>query len=92
MGNVSHAVPSIHPAVKAAPEEVAIHTPAFADHARSADGDAAVIDGAKMLAMTAVDCWLDGTTLHAARAEFDARRAAATCATTPPAATENPLP
>ncbi len=70
MGNVSYSVPSIHPMIKAAPDDVAIHTPAFAEHARGPSGDAAVIDGAKALAMTALDCWLDDAVLPAARAEF----------------------
>jgi metal-dependent amidase/aminoacylase/carboxypeptidase family protein len=59
MGNVSQVVPSIHPMIQAAPEGVSIHTPEFADHARSAMGDRAVIDGAKLLALTALDLWLD---------------------------------
>jgi metal-dependent amidase/aminoacylase/carboxypeptidase family protein len=60
MGNVSHVVPSIHPMVQVAPRNVAIHTPGFADHARGQGGDRAVIDGAKMLAFTVVDLWIDG--------------------------------
>ena len=70
MGNVSYVVPSIHPMIKVAPEDVAIHTPAFAEYARGPEGDSAVIDGAKALAMTAVDCWLDDAVLPAMRAEF----------------------
>ncbi len=70
MGNVSYAVPSIHPMIKVAPDDVPIHTPAFAEHARGPSGDVAVIDGAKALAMTAVDCWLDDAVLPAVRAEF----------------------
>lgn len=59
MGNVSHLVPSIHPMIKVAPSDVSIHTPAFAEHAASADGDRAVLDGAKILAMTVADVWRD---------------------------------
>jgi amidohydrolase len=59
MGNVSQIVPSIHPMIQAAPAGVAIHTAAFAEHARSAMGDQAVIDGAKLLALTALDLWID---------------------------------
>jgi amidohydrolase len=59
MGNVSHVVPSIHPMVQAAPRGVAIHTAAFAEHARAPIGDRAVIDGAKILALTMLDLWLD---------------------------------
>lgn len=59
MGNVSHLVPSIHPLVAVAPAGVSIHTPEFAAHARGPEGDRAVIDGAKALASTIIDCWLD---------------------------------
>ena len=70
MGNVSYVVPSIHPMIKVAPDDVAIHTPHFAEYARGPSGDAAVIDGAKALAMTALDCWLDDAVLPAMQAEF----------------------
>ena len=59
MGNVSYVVPSIHPMIQAAPHGVAIHTPELAVHARSEMGDRAVIDGAKVLALTAIDLWSD---------------------------------
>ena len=59
MGNVSHLVPSIHPMIKVAPAGCAIHTREFAEHARSAAADRAVIDGAKAMAMTVVDLWTD---------------------------------
>jgi metal-dependent amidase/aminoacylase/carboxypeptidase family protein len=59
MGNVSHLVPAIHPMVQAAPAGVAIHTTEFAVHARAAIGDRAVIDGAKSMALTLLDLWLD---------------------------------
>ena len=72
MGNVSYAVPSIHPMIKVAPDDVAIHTPVFAEYARGPEGDSAVIDGAKVLAMTALDCWLDDSVMAAARAAFAA--------------------
>ena len=59
MGNVSHVVPSIHPLVAVAPPGVSIHTPEFAGYAGGPEGDRAVIDGAKALAATVIDCWLD---------------------------------
>ena len=58
MGNVSQVVPSIHPMLAVAPAGVSIHTPEFADHARSAAGDRAVLDGARSMALTVVDTWL----------------------------------
>jgi amidohydrolase len=57
MGNVSQRIPSIHPMIAVAPRGVAIHTPEFAEHARGARGDRAVLDGAVLLAATAVDRW-----------------------------------
>lgn len=68
MGNVSHVVPSIHPVIAVAPPGVSIHSQAFADHARSPAGDAAVVLGAKAMAMTVADLWADRTHLDAARA------------------------
>jgi len=69
MGNVSYLVPSIHPMIQVAPRGVPIHTPEFAVHAASPAGDRAVIDGAKALAMTAVDLW-HGPLLEEARRAF----------------------
>jgi amidohydrolase len=71
MGNVSYVVPSIHPMIQAAPPGVPIHTPAFADYAGGAEGDRAVIDGAKALAWTVADLWLDPDLRQAAREEWE---------------------
>ncbi len=70
MGNVSYAVPSIHPMIKVAPSEVAIHSPEFADYACSHSGDQAVLDGAKIMAMTIADLWMDANTLTQAQDEL----------------------
>ena len=70
MGNVSYVVPSIHPMIKVAPAHLSIHTPEFAEYTASADGDAAVIDGAKALAMTVADLWLQPELLAQAKDEF----------------------
>jgi amidohydrolase len=59
MGNVSYSVPAIHPMIQVAPPGVPIHTPAFAGFAGGPEGDRAVIDGAKALAWTVADLWLD---------------------------------
>src|SRR5205807_8430676 len=67
MGNVSYLVPSIHPVVKVSPADVAIHTADFAGWAAAPEGDRAVIDGAKALAMTVADLWLRPDQLEAAR-------------------------
>lgn len=71
MGNVSYVVPSIHPMIRVAPPGVPIHTPEFASHAGGAAGDQAVIDGAKAMAWTVADLWLDEGLLAAARAEWE---------------------
>ena len=73
MGNVSYLVPSIHPMIKVAADGVAIHTVEFAEWARSPDGDKAVLDGAKSMAMTIVDLWTSADLRDAATAAF-ARR------------------
>ena len=74
MGNVSYAVPSIHPIIKVAPGNVAIHTPEFAGHAKSESGDKAVLDGAKIMAMTVADLWMDPNALDRAADELAAAR------------------
>jgi amidohydrolase len=70
MGNVSHVVPSIHPMIQVAPNGTPIHTVDFAEWARREQGDRAVIDGAKAMAMTAIDLWTDAELLAAVRADF----------------------
>ena len=57
LGNVSHVVPSIHPMVKVAPKGTAIHTVDFEKCAKSEEGDKGLLDSAKSLAMTVLDCW-----------------------------------
>ena len=70
MGTVSYLVPSIHPMIRVAPPGTAIHTVAFAEHAAGPAGDAAVLDGAKAMAMTVIDAWCRPEVLDAARAAF----------------------
>ena len=55
MGNVSHVAPSIHPTVAIAERGIAIHTACFAHCAASETGEQATLDGAKAMAMTAID-------------------------------------
>ncbi|MEP7048655.1 MAG: M20 family metallopeptidase [Ilumatobacteraceae bacterium] len=75
MGNISYLVPSIHPMIKVAGDGVAIHTLEFAEWAGSPDGDKAVLDGAKVMAMTIVDLWTSDDLREAARTAFDGRPA-----------------
>jgi len=72
MGNVSHRLPSIHPMIAAAPIGCSIHNPEFAEHAGSPSGTAAALDGAKALAMTALDFLLDADLRKRTREDFEA--------------------
>jgi metal-dependent amidase/aminoacylase/carboxypeptidase family protein len=71
MGNVSHVVPSIHPMIAVADPGVPIHTPEFALAAASPAGDRAVVDGAKAMAMTAIDLWASPDALEAVQRAFE---------------------
>ncbi|MET1041090.1 MAG: M20 family metallopeptidase [Acidimicrobiales bacterium] len=71
MGNVSYVVPSLHPMLAVAPPGISIHTPEFTAFARGEEGDRAVLDGARAMAMTVVDLWLDPSRVEAAKASFD---------------------
>ena len=68
---ISYLVPSIHPMIKVSPGDVAIHTRDFAGWAVKPEGDQAVLDGAKAMAMTVTDLWLRPDALDAARRAFD---------------------
>jgi amidohydrolase len=70
MGNVSHLVPSIHPMIKTAPSGTAIHTSEFATYAVSGEADRAIIDGAKAMALTALEFWTNETLRSEIRKEF----------------------
>lgn len=75
MGNISHLVPSIHPMIASAPSGTAIHTTAFERESRTQLADQAVIDGAKIMAMTAIDYWTSPAQRAAISAEFAATNA-----------------
>ena len=70
MGNVSHLVPSIHPMIAVSPPDVPLHSAEFARWAASEEGDRAVLDGAKAMAMTVLDLWLSGGAVEEVRAAF----------------------
>jgi len=55
MGNVSQVVPSLHPYIETVPPEVGGHTIEFRETCVSPSGKKAMLDGAKAMAMTAVD-------------------------------------
>jgi amidohydrolase len=70
MGNVSHLVPSIHPMIAVSPPDVPLHSDEFARWAVSEEGDRAVLDGAKAMAMTVMDLWLTEGRVEEVRAAF----------------------
>ncbi|MAG04033.1 MAG: amidohydrolase [Acidimicrobiaceae bacterium] len=72
LGNVSYAVPAIHPMIKTAPTGTAIHTNDFAAAAVSGEADQAILHGARSMALTVVDCWVDKGVLEAASSELAA--------------------
>jgi amidohydrolase len=76
MGNVSYRVPSIHPVLAASPVDVTIHNAEFEKWANSEMGDAAALDGAKALAMTALDFLSDPDLRERARGVFEAQQPA----------------
>lgn len=63
MGNVSKVVPSLHAMVAIAPRDTLLHTPEFAKAAVSPAAHQGLVDGAKALAMTALDLLMDPETL-----------------------------
>jgi amidohydrolase len=71
MGNVSHALPSIHPMIGLASLPAVNHQPEFAAHCITPPADRALMDGALALAWTAIDMAMDdaiAARLRAARA------------------------
>lgn len=70
MGNISYAMPAIHPMIAIAPEGVSIHSVEFAGYARGEQGDRGVVDGAKAMAMTILDLWMDPDALAAVKRTF----------------------
>jgi len=75
MGNVSKLVPSIHPMIAVAPPHVPLHSVEFARYAASEAGARATVDGAKGLAMTAIDVLFDPALRRRMKEEFDLRQA-----------------
>ena len=77
MGDVSHAVPSIHPWIAICDkDETTCHQRAFALCAASERGQASMIAAAKAMALTAADLVIDPAFLGAVKAEFAGRRGA----------------
>jgi len=69
-GNVSQAIPTIHPYIRTSPDGVPGHSREFAEHQVSPLARAGMVAAAKALAMTAVDLLADPARLAAAKADF----------------------
>ena len=74
MGNVSQVVPAIHPFVKIGDRSLTPHTREFLEAACTEPAQQGMLDGAKMLAMTAIDLLTDPELMRRVREEFDASR------------------
>ena len=70
VGNVSQLVPTIHPWVAIAPDDVLIHSPRFAQAAASEAGLRHILDAAKAMAMTVVDILANQETAARIQEEF----------------------
>lgn len=71
-GNVSYRIPGIHPLLKTADSEVALHTREFAAAAITPDAEEAARDGAYGLACTALDFLTDDALAAEVVEEFEA--------------------
>ncbi len=69
-GNVSQALPTIHPYIRIAPDGIPGHSRAFAEWARSPMARAGMVAGAKALALTALDLLASPEALQKAKADF----------------------
>jgi amidohydrolase len=70
-GNVSQALPTIHPYIRISPDGVPGHSREFAEWARSPMARAGIVAGAKALALTALDLVGSSDTLAAAKRDFE---------------------
>jgi amidohydrolase len=69
-GNVSQAIPTIHPYIRISPDGIPGHSREFADWARSPLARAGMVAGAKALALTAVDLLVSPAALAKAKDDF----------------------
>ncbi|WP_152348293.1 amidohydrolase [Brevibacterium sp. CFH 10365] len=69
-GNVSYRIPGIHPLIKTADAEVALHTRDFAAAAKTPAAESAALDAAYGLACTAVDFLVDDALAAEVAEEF----------------------
>jgi metal-dependent amidase/aminoacylase/carboxypeptidase family protein len=76
MGNVSHVCPSIHPFVRICPPEMASHTREFGEASVSPEGERALLDSVKAMAMSAADLLSRPELVREVRQAFDEFRQA----------------
>jgi amidohydrolase len=69
-GNVSQALPTIHPYIRISPDGIPGHSREFAEWAKSPLARAGMVAGAKALALTALDLLARPDELDKAKAEF----------------------
>jgi amidohydrolase len=73
MGNVSQKVPSIHPFLAIAPHGIAPHTNEFREAAFSDEGQTAMLNAARAMALTALELIVNPEALATAKREFAAK-------------------
>jgi amidohydrolase len=73
-GNISQAVPTIHPYIKIGPDTLIGHTVEFREAAKSERGDEALILGAKGLALTGLRLLTDEALINDIKEEFQNRK------------------
>jgi amidohydrolase len=71
MGNVTHIMPGMHPAIAISPPDVPIHTVEFRECAKSEAGHKGLMDAAKAMAMTGIDILVDADLRERMKAEFN---------------------
>jgi amidohydrolase len=71
MGAVSQVVPAIHPHFKVTSANAELHSKDFEAAAGTEEAQDSMLQGAKVLAMTAIDIWTDPDLLRRAREEFE---------------------
>ncbi|MED2973881.1 M20 family metallopeptidase [Fictibacillus sp. B-59209] len=74
-GNISQAVPTIHPYLQIGPDHIVGHTDEFREAAKSEQGDQALILGAKALALTGFQLLTNGEVLAGIKKEFELNKA-----------------
>lgn len=71
MGAVSQVVPAIHPHFKVTSANAELHSKDFEVAAGTEEAQDYMLQGAKVLAMTAIDIWTETDLLSRAREEFE---------------------